>query len=129
MFPAPHPEHDPNTQFVQEIAPELSIKGSYEQQWVVLDLPQENIDAIAEEIRKSKLQQTISMRQARLALHQLGILDDVETAIQSSDRNIQITWEYDITVVRGNGLVQKLTELLSWDDAKLDEIFELAFTL
>ncbi len=38
--------------------------------------------------------QTVSMRQARLALYGAGLLDDVEAAVASSTKDVQIEWEF-----------------------------------
>lgn len=38
VFPTPHPSYEPITHGVREIAPALSSKGEYEQQWEVYEL-------------------------------------------------------------------------------------------
>lgn len=45
VFTAPQPEHDPITQFVREAAPVLTDKGHWEQQWEVVDLLPEVVEA------------------------------------------------------------------------------------
>lgn len=45
VFPSPQPAHDPITQRVAEIAPELTAIGKYEQRWQVLQLPAEQSTA------------------------------------------------------------------------------------
>lgn len=44
VFPAPQPAFDPITQSVREIAPTLSSKGKYEQQWEVYELDPAQVD-------------------------------------------------------------------------------------
>ena len=45
VFPAPQPTFDPITQTVREIAPVLTDKGHWEQQWEVVDLDAETLAA------------------------------------------------------------------------------------
>ena len=45
VFPTPQPVYDPITQAVRDIAPALSAKGEYEQQWEVLELSPEQAAA------------------------------------------------------------------------------------
>lgn len=45
VFPSPPPELNPITQHVRELAPVLTVKGHYEQQWEVVALSPEQIAA------------------------------------------------------------------------------------
>lgn len=72
-------------------------------------------------------------RQGRLALHQLGLLDAAEAAIESIEdpdqkRTAQIEYEAD-TWERSNAFVQQLWASLGGTPEGLDEAFELAVTL
>lgn len=75
----------------------------------------------------------VSMRQARLALFQQGILNDVQPAIDGlSDPEktvAQISWDYATTVQRDDDLVVALSGQLGLDDTDLDALFSLAATL
>jgi len=71
----------------------------------------------------------VTMVQARLALHQLNLLEPVEISISSLDRAAQIEWEFRATVQRESGLVQALASGLQLDSNKLDELFTLAASL
>lgn len=77
--------------------------------------------------------QSITMRQARLALLNAGLLDDVEAAIITMDEpqrtQTQIEWEYAQTVERDNALVAALGPMLGLDDAAIDSLFSMAATL
>lgn len=44
VFPTPHPSYEPITHGVREIAPVLSSKGEYEQQWEVYELDPAQVD-------------------------------------------------------------------------------------
>lgn len=45
VFPAPAPDHDPIKEMVREVAPVLTEKGHYEQQWEVVALEPEQVEA------------------------------------------------------------------------------------
>ncbi len=44
VFAAPAPDHDPIKEMVREVAPVLTEKGHYEQQWEVFELEPEQVD-------------------------------------------------------------------------------------
>jgi hypothetical protein len=67
------------------------------------------------------------MRQARLALLQAGLLDQVDAAI--TDPAARIEWEYATTVERNSSLVQSLASGLGLTEPQLDDLFTLAATL
>jgi hypothetical protein len=77
--------------------------------------------------------QSVSMRQARLALLSYDLLDDVEAVIITMNEpqrsQTQIEWEYAQTVERDNALVAALGPALGLDDAAIDSLFTLAATL
>lgn len=64
----------------------------------------------------------VTMRQARLALLQVGKLDDIEAAVTQLGASAQIEWEYAQTVERSHALV----EALGMTEAELDDLFTLA---
>lgn len=71
----------------------------------------------------------VSMRQARLALLKSGLLDKVNTAIQSAGEADKITWEYATEVDRDDALVVNLAYALKLTSKQLDDLFRLASTL
>ena len=97
--------------------------------------PDESADPTADEIKAMRppVPQSITMRQARLALLNAGLLDDVEAAIITMDEaqrtQTQIEWEYAETVERDNALVAALGPKLGLDDAAIDSLFSMAATL
>lgn len=142
VFPAPQPTHDPIIQAAREITPVLTSKGHYEQQWEVVPRFTEYTDennvlhtvaeqeaAAIEADRKSKVPTTISIRQAKLALLQTGLLDDVEAAIAQADRAIQIEWEYAIEFKRDWPALISLASVIGLTDKQLDDLFILASNL
>ena len=71
--------------------------------------------------------QVVTMRQARLALLEVGKLDAVAPAIASmpspAKEQAQIEWEYSTTVERQRPLVLQLGPALGLDSAALDALF------
>ncbi len=88
--------------------------------WLVYSGQQANITV--------KVPQTITMRQARLALLNVGLLDQVNNAISSisdeiSRRKAEIDWEYATNVERNWPWVIQLAPILGLTDNQLDNLF------
>ena len=66
--------------------------------------------------------QVITMRQARLQLLEVGLLDDVE-ALVALDRKSQIEWEYANEVYRQSPLIESIKGALSLTDKQIDDMF------
>ena len=70
---------------------------------------------------------SVTMRQARLALLGAGLLAGVKAAINAlpskQKEAAKIEWEYATDVQRNSGLVQMLVVALGLDDAALDALF------
>lgn len=82
-------------------------------------------EAIQKEVNKRKEElkvKTITPRQARLKLLELGLLDAIETSI-TTNRSWQIEWEYANDIQRSNHLVSAIQQLLGKTDAEMDEFF------
>ena len=81
----------------------------------------------------SGVPQSVTMRQARLALLAAGKLSEVDAAINAlpePERSAaRITWDYSTEVQRNNGLVSQLAPALGLDDAALDALFTQAALL
>ena len=78
--------------------------------------------------RKAKVPRIITMRQARLQLLTLGLLDDVEAVIASIQdanmkRAVQIEWEYAKDVERNSPTIGMLAQAVGMDDEALDNLF------
>ena len=72
--------------------------------------------------------QAVTMRQARLALLAVGLLDDVENAIDAipdvtARRAALIDWEYATDVRRDSPLIAQLGPALGLTNAQIDELF------
>ena len=64
----------------------------------------------------------ITMRQARLQLLEVGLLDDVE-ALVAIDRKSQIEWEYASEVYRQSTLIELAKGALNLTDTQIDNMF------
>lgn len=139
VFAAPQPAYDQLTQAVREIAPVLTNKGNYEQAWEVVPRFTEYTDdqgvvhTVAEQIaaaieadRKSKVPQVVSMRQARLALLEAALLDDITTAITKLGQAAAIEWEYATEVRRDSPLIALVAANNSMQETDIDNLFILA---
>jgi hypothetical protein len=77
--------------------------------------------------------QSVTMRQARLALLSIGKLSAVTAAINAlaspHKEAAQIEWEYSATVERNRPFVQMLAPALGLSDAQLDALFTNAAKL
>jgi hypothetical protein len=75
-----------------------------------------------------------TMRQARLALLNIGKLDDVEAAIAAipdatQRRAAQIEWEFAATVERNSALLASLASTIGLTETDLDDLFTQAVLL
>ena len=66
---------------------------------------------------------SIDMRRLCLALEQMELLDDIESAIAAQPRSAQIEWQRATDVKADHPLVVQLATAMSLD---IDEIFDLA---
>ena len=85
-------------------------------------------------LNPTPIPQSVTMRQARLALLNVGLLDDVDAAIASIQDPVQrkaaqIEWEYATSVDRNSEFVQNLAAGLNLSDTDLDNLFTQASEL
>lgn len=78
---------------------------------------------------KPPIPQSVTMRQARLALLGAGLLDTVETAIAGAGPAAKIEWEYAQEVQRAAGLVPAMAIALGMTEAQIDALFIAAAAL
>lgn len=85
------------------------------------------------EVQPVVIPNIVTMRQARLALLQSGLLSQVQTAIDSlpspQKEAAQIEWDYSSEVHRDKPFVQLLGAALGLSEQQLDDLFLLASTL
>ncbi|SDH27839.1 hypothetical protein [Nitrosomonas sp. Nm132] len=80
------------------------------------------------EALQPEVPQSVTMRQARLALLNIGKLNDVDAALASiPDETLrkaaQIEWEYALEVQRNHVLVQQIASSLGLGNQTLDNLF------
>lgn len=127
VFPVPQPTFDQCSQKCTEQPPVLTVKGTWQQVWLVTDLTGEELEAaqarkIADE-QKAREAMQITPRQCRLQLLAEEKLDDVEASIDSMGAAAKIEWEYALEVKRTYSLVAAMQQLFSWSDAETDTFF------
>lgn len=76
---------------------------------------------------------SVTMRQARLALHATGLLSQVETAIDAlpepSRTEARIEWDFSSEVFRDRDFVKMLGASLGLTSEQMDDLFITAATL
>jgi hypothetical protein len=72
--------------------------------------------------------ESVSPRQARLALLAAGILDQVEKAIADSDRATQIAWDFTTEISRDDPGVASIGSALKLTPDQIDVLFQYAST-
>ena len=78
---------------------------------------------------RNPVPQQVTMRQARLALLNAGLLDDVEVVIAAAGREAQLEWEYAAAVDRSNPAVAIVQQQKALTDAQIDDLFREAAKL
>lgn len=85
------------------------------------------------EIHPDRESMSVTMRQARLALHERGLLTSIQTAIDSLEEpiksTVQIEWEYSSEIKRTHEWVISLCTGLGLSDDEIDELFIAAAQL
>lgn len=78
---------------------------------------------------RNPVPQQVTMRQARLALLNAGLLDAVEAVIAAAGREAQLEWEYAAGVDRSNPAVATVQQQEALTDAQIDDLFREAAKL
>lgn len=68
----------------------------------------------------------VTPRQIRIALTQMGLRQQVEDIVQSSDQDTKDSWEYAIEIDRYHPLCLQLATSSSMTEDQLDELFRVA---
>lgn len=107
-----------------------SFKEGYEPQEGEEPTPENpNVEFVLIEpkIEEFEVPRSITMRQARLILLQTGLLDQIQTAIESlqspQKEAVQIEWEYTSEVFRNNQWINDIAGALGLSDKDLDNLF------
>jgi len=82
---------------------------------------------------RARVPQSVTMRQARLALLGAGLLSGVDAAIAAMSEpdktQAQITWEFAATVDRQFGMVPALAAAMGMTETQIDDLFIAAAKL
>lgn len=92
--------------------------------WIVTETPYAPPAPLAPPVPIS-----VTPRQAQLALHAAGLLDDVEAAVDAADRPIQIAWRAATEYRRDDPVVAALGSAIGLSAAQVDDLFRVAATL
>jgi hypothetical protein len=121
ITPTDRPAYDSATQKLVELDP-----VDYVQTWELVDLTEEELEAKF----KASVPSIISMRQARLALLQSGLLATVTSAVESgTDEELKVEWEYATEVRRDWDNLIAMATSLGLTEKQLDDLFILGGTL
>jgi hypothetical protein len=119
------PTYDPAThRLVPQVAPTL-VNGEWVLGVDVVPLTQEELAANLASWRESA---TCTPRQMRLALLDIGLLDDVEAIVAASPRAVRLEWEYSVLLERKNPQWDALGAGIGKTPEDIDNVFRLALT-
>jgi hypothetical protein len=117
------PTPRPNGDVVKQGPLEQDSEGNWRQTWVVRDFTADEL----EQQRLASIPQSITPRQARLALLDAGLLSQVDPAIASLEspakEQAQIEWEYATSIERDSEWINQLGAALGLDSTGIDELF------
>lgn len=95
-----------------------------------VQITNEEADAIREANKPVPLPVTqISPRQIRMALTQLGLRNEVETAVAAGDQDMKDWYEFSTYFDRNHPQVISMAAALGVDDQELDTLWKLGATL
>lgn len=101
-------------------------------QYSTVELHIGSLEPVPDKVVPGNVPVEVTMRQAKLALLQFGILQQVNTAIASmtgvQGEAARIEWEYATTVKRNALLVTQIASAFGLTDEQLDQMFILAAT-
>ncbi|WP_313135526.1 hypothetical protein [Stutzerimonas nitrititolerans] len=114
------------------------VGGNCPDGWIVMRGERPSPEHVAHEdgswvVPPTPVPQSVTMRQARLAMLGAGILDDVETAIVAMEgdegRAARIDWEYALDVRREWPLINSLGSQLGLTEQQIDDLFIAAASI
>lgn len=95
-------------------------------QWGLVEIPEPAPPVVPTD---PPVPHSITPRQARIALLAAGLLDQVETMVAASSREIQITWEFSLQIDRSSPLVDAMAASAGLTSAQVDDLFRSAAVL
>lgn len=123
-WPLQHPDDFPRFYGTCDDDANTEISG------VIEILTEEIYNELRKQEEQSRLPNSVSPRQARLALLKTNVLDDVENAISSLEEPLKsvakIEWEFASEISRSSPLIDVIKESLNWTDQQIVDLFVLA---
>ena len=126
----PKPTYNEVTEKVVAREPE-NVNGA----WIVAyDIVALTPEEAAQNLAEKRNNMSVTMRQARLALSEIGKLSLIDEAIKlipepADKTQISIEWEYAQTVDRTSPWINTMINVIGMNDEELDDLFEYASTL
>lgn len=124
----PLPTYDEFNYKVQSTVTHNDVLDRYFYTHQVIEMQQDEKDLY----RKSKVPQVVFMRQARLALLEVNLLDTIEETInllpEPSKSEARIEWEYASEIRRDWPTLQSIVQFLELTEEYIDDLFILAAT-
>ena len=134
VFPTPSPTVT-ELQVAVRDGVEVDSKGNYVEKWAIRDMFSDYtteegvlVTKLEQETKyladkaKALVPKEVTMRQARLALLDAGLLDDINTLL-SQDERAKIQWEYATAVYRDEALVSQMQLAIDMTDEQIDSLF------
>lgn len=113
---------------VETVTTEDGVKYVYEQLRFTSPMDDEAIDKEVAKRKEELKVKSITPRQARLKLFELGLLDSLEVLI-TTNKAWQIEWEFATEVKRDHPLVSAVATQAGMTDEQLDTMFKEASKL
>lgn len=122
------PSYDP---FTERLEPSVvETETEFQSGWEVVAMTAEEQADFLQEWRDTA---EVSMRQARLALIQEGLMTSVNLAIEGMDEPnrtvVKTEWEYASVVERRSPWIAAMATALGMNDEQMDDLFKLARTI
>ena len=96
---------------------------------ILVDLTNEEISELPQITIVPNPARTVDKRRLRTALHRLGFLESLTTAINAAGIETIMQWEDTTIFYEDSQLVQALIQGLGWSSAIVDSIFDTAGSL
>lgn len=112
------PVVDDWTQKVEQDSVATLENGVYTIKYRVID----KTESEKVEYRKGQVPRSITPLQAKLQLLEVGLLDEV-AAMATTDRKVQLYWEYASVIERDNEVLLLMAGQLGLTEEQLDELF------
>lgn len=128
-------EYDENDELIDDFTDDEVNAGTQEiinylhevKEYDLLDRYNSFVSELGYEAKEPKIKQ-ITLRQAKLVLNELGLLDSVTNYIDNLNdeklkKSIEIEFEYANEIIKDNPLITTLAKALNLSDNQIDELF------